>query len=332
MPPLPAGDLDHVVQHAAGAFQSLAGARIFITGGTGFVGTWLIESLLRADIGTSMVVLTRDADRYYKTNPTVARHPSIQVLEGDVLTFEFPEGEFPYVIHAATPDPSLEADAEGMRHILDFAASHGTRRFLFTSSGAVYGKQPPELTHIPEDYAVEPPVTGEITPYGRAKRASETLCSTYARQYGFEALIARLFAFSGPGLPLDRNFAIGNFVGDVLAGRPIRIKGDGTPYRSYLYAADLATWLWVVLAYGKSCRPYNIGSGDAITIAGLAGIVGGIYGIPVEIAQVPVAGEPAERYVPSVERARQELGLQPQVALEEGIRRMLAWSKAASSI
>src|ERR1700687_3080197 len=163
MPPLPTRDLDHVLEHAGDVFKSLAGARLFITGGTGFVGSWLIESLLRADIGISATVLTRDAERYYATNPSVARHPAIQVLRGDVLTFEFPTGEFPYMIHAATPDPSPEADAEGMHHILDFAATHGTRRFLFTSSGAVYGKQPPELTHIPEDYAGEPPVIGEIT-------------------------------------------------------------------------------------------------------------------------------------------------------------------------
>src|SRR5437868_6156268 len=273
MPPLPAGDLDHVVQHAGGAFQSLGGARIFITGGTGFVGSWLIESLLHGGVGASVVVLTRDADRYYKTNPRVARHPAVQVLRGDVLTFEFPQGEFPYVIHAATPAPAPEADAGGMRHILEFAATHGTHRFLFTSSGAVYGKQPPELTHITEDYACDPTLVGEITPYGVAKRVSESLLVTYGLQYGFSGLIARLFAFTGPRLPLDLNFAVGNFVRDALAGGPIRIEGNGTPYRSYLYAADLAVWLWTILVRGESGRPYNVGSGQAVTIADLAGTV-----------------------------------------------------------
>jgi len=329
MPPLPTPDLDHVLEHAGGVFKSLAGARIFITGGTGFVGSWLIESLLRADAGASAVLLTRDPDRFRSANPHVSNHPALTVLHGDVRTFEFPPGEFHYVIHAAMPDPGPEADAEGMRHILEFAATHGTRRFLFTSSGAVYGKQPPELTHIPEDYAGEPPMTGEITAYGLAKRASESLLAAYARQHRFEGLIARLFAFSGPRLPLDRNFALGNFIRDVLAGGPIRIQGDGTPYRSYLYAADLAVWLWTILVHGKSCRPYNVGSGQAVTIAALASTVVEVtaLGTRIEIAQKPVPGAPTMRYVPCVERAEQELSLRPVIALEEGVRRMYEWAR-----
>ncbi len=122
------------------------------------------------------------------------------------------------------------------------------------------GNSPPELTHIPEDYAGAPPTTDSTSAYGQAKRASEFLCTMYARQFGFAAVIARLFAFAGPYLPLNLNFAIGNFMRDVLAGGPVRIAGDGTPYRSYLYAADLAVWLLTFLIKGKSARPYNVGS------------------------------------------------------------------------
>jgi nucleoside-diphosphate-sugar epimerase len=328
MPPLPPRDLDHMLRHAAGAFQSLAGARIFITGGTGFVGSWLVESLLRANdrlnLGISAVLLTRDPDRFRSVYPHLSNHPALTVLHGDVRSFEFPKGEFPYVIHAAMPDPAPEADAEGMRHILEFAATHGTRRFLFTSSGAVYGRQPPELMHIPEDYASEP-----VTAYGKAKRASELFCSSYSQKHGFSALIARLFAFTGPRLPLDANYAVGNFVRDALAGGPVGIAGDGTPYRSYLYAADLAIWLWTILIRGGSCRPYNVGSGQAVTIAELARVVvdATAPGMPIEIAQKPVPGAPAMYYVPSVERAERELGLRPVIALEEGVRRMYEWAK-----
>ena len=333
MPPLPPRDLDHVLQQAAGAFQSLAGARLFVTGGTGFVGSWLVESLLRANdrlnLGISAVLLTRDPDRFRSANPHLSNHAALTVLGGDVLTFEFPGGEFPYVIHAAMPAPDPGVDTRGMRHILEFAATHGTRRFLFTSSGAVYGRQPPDRTHVPEDYASEPPVTGEITPYGLAKRVSESLLVAHGRQYGFAGLIARLFAFTGPRLPLDANFAVGNFVRDALAGGPIRISGDGTPYRSYLYAADLSIWLWTVLLRGEAGRPYNVGSGQELSISELASVVAGVAapGVSVEVAQKPVPGAPAMRYVPSVERAERELGLRPLIALEEGVRRMYEWAK-----
>jgi len=114
-----------------------------------------------------------------------------------------------------------------------------------------------------------------------------------------------------------------------LVGGPIRIEGNGTPYRSYLYAADLAVWLWTILVHGKSGRPYNVGSGQAVTIAEVAGTVAEftVPGTLIEIAQKPVPGVPVMRYVPSAERAERELGLQPIISLEEGVRRMYEWAK-----
>jgi len=136
-----------------------------------------------------------------------------------------------------------------------------------------------------------------------------------------------LFAFAGPHLPLDSNFAIGNFVRDVLAGGPIRIAGDGTPKRSYLYAADLAIWLWTILLRGEPARPYNVGSDEEVSIAELAEFVvrNGASGTPIEIAQSPKPGIPPLRYVPRVDRAREELGLKVKIPLDEAIRRMFDW-------
>jgi len=247
MPPLPRRDLDHVVEHAGEALKALSGSRIFITGGTGFVGTWLVESVLYANLGIEPVILTRDPDRFRSNNPHL---PKAMLVHGDLRGFRFPEGKFPFVIHAATPDPSVDADKQAMRRILGFAADHGTRRFLFTSSGAVYGIQPADLANIPEHSACAP-----VTDYGRAKLAAEDLC----RECDFETIIARLFAFSGPRLPLDRNFAIGNFIRDVLLRKSIKIQGDGTPFRSYLYAADLTVWLLTLLAQGSPGKTYNVG-------------------------------------------------------------------------
>ena len=331
---LPAADLEHVLEHVGDDWQTLAGARLFITGGTGFVGRWLLESLLwasgRRNLGVSATVLTRDPDRFRAESPHLAGHRDVALLAGNVYDFDFPNGEFPFVIHAAAGH-AFDRDVEGTRRVLEFARTHATRRLLFTSSGAVYGVQPPDLASIPEDYAM--PLTAgpgsDVPDYAQAKRASELLCVAAARQHGFAALIARMFAFVGPHLPLDRNFAAGNFIRDALAGGPIRIQGDGTPYRSYLYAADLAVWLWTILLRGEPSRPYNVGSSQAVTIAELARIVASVAGgtLPVEIAGTPVPGAPPARYVPSVERARQELGLQPIITLEEGVRRTFGWAK-----
>jgi dTDP-glucose 4,6-dehydratase len=335
-------DLDHVLEHTSEVWPELRDASIFITGGTGFVGTWLLESLAWADdrfhLGVNATVITRDPAAFARKAPHLAAHRLLHLVEGDACSFPFPEGEFPFVIHAATeryfeaapehPLATFDRDTQATRRVLEFARTHGCRRFLFTSSGAMYGRQPSDLMHISEDYAGAPSTMDLQSPYGQAKRISEWMCAMYAAQYGFDSLIARLFAFVGPHLPLDANFAVGNFIRDALQGGPVRIAGDGTPYRSYLYAADLAVWLWTILVNGASCRPYNVGSGDGITIAELARTVveNTRPGMGIEIAGKSIPGALAARYVPGVERAAQELGLHSWIPLGEGVRRTYNWA------
>ena len=340
MPNLPAADLDHVLAHTEEVWELVRGERFFITGGTGFVGSWLTESLLwanrRLDLGLSAVLLTRDPEAFRRRSSHLADDPAVTLWKGDGRNFVFPEGRFSLVIHLATercyplnafsPVSSLEGDLATTKRVLELARTRGTRRLLFTSSGAVYGKQPADLLQIPEDYAGAPFSTDVSSVYGQSKRISEFLCSVWSSVYGFEAIIGRLFAFVGPLLPLDANYAVGNFVRDAMAGGPVRISGDGTSYRSYLYAADLAIWLLVLLVRGKSGIAYNIGSPHEISIVDLARRVVGVAapGTEIRIGREPVPGSPPLRYVPATDRAAQ-LGLQPWVPLEEAIRRMCEW-------
>jgi nucleoside-diphosphate-sugar epimerase len=334
-------DLDAILDHTKGLWDELAGQRIFITGGTGFFGCWLLESFLWANdhlrLNSKAVVLTRRPDIFRKMVPHLATHPAIELWEGDVRTFHFPPGDFPYIIHAATDasaqlnqaEPLLMLDTivEGTRHTLDFARQCGAKKFLLTSSGAVYGRQPPELTHIPEEYPGAPDPCDPRSAYGEGKRAAELLCAIYSHSYGFETKIARCFAFVGPYLPINLHFAIGNFIRDALNGEPIKVNGDGTPYRSYLYAADLAIWLWTILITGESCRPYNVGSDIGITIADLANLIVQVLNpnIRVEIAQHANPSKPIQRYVPSVERCKKELGLEIWLPIDESLKKMSRW-------
>jgi nucleoside-diphosphate-sugar epimerase len=344
--PVSTEDLDHILIHTRELWEEMRGQRLFLTGGTGFFGCWLVESFCHANrelgLRARATVLSRDPAKFALKCPHLAADPAIALAAGDVRDFEFPSGDFGYVIHAATEASAKQAAEEplemlatmldGTERTLGFAAQCGARKFLLTSSGAVYGPQPAEMTHVAESYAGAPDPLDAASVYAEGKRASELMCALYqktaaAKGVEFEAKIARCWAFCGPHLPLDTHFAIGNFIGDVLAGRAISIGGDGTPRRSYLYAADLAIWLWTILFRAPSLVAINVGSARDVSIGELAEIVAETLGpaTKIHIARQAVAGAAPARYVPSVERAEAMLGLLERVALEESIRRTAAW-------
>lgn len=342
-PALSLRDLKMIEDRTLPLWDEMRGQRIFITGGTGFFGCWLVESFCHVNetlqLGAQATVLTRDPDGFQRKCPHLSGNPALALLRGDVRSFEFPAGEFRYVIHAATetgapqgteaPLELVSTIVEGTTRTLEFAAHHGTKAFLLTSSGAVYGKQPSNMTHVPETYLGGPDPLDAASDYAEGKRLAEQLCLQYTRKYGIGAKIARCWAFCGPHLPLDEHFAIGNFIGDVLAGRPIGIKGDGTPRRSYLYAADLAVWLWMILLRAPELVPINVGSAQDISILELAQIVAATLKPDAEIrvAQQPRSGLAPARYVPSVVRAREVLSLDAWTSLEESIRRTAEWHR-----
>ncbi len=332
-------DLEHILKYTSDLWEELRGNQIFITGGTGFFGRWLLESFIWANdnfkLNSSALILTRNYAAFKKEVPHLAQNPAINFHIGDVRNFTFPEGKFTHIIHAAATsavatfnneDQLVKFDTvfEGTRHTLDFAVHSNAKKFLLTSSGAVYGKQPPNITHISEEYCGAPEPTDPSASWGEGKRAAEFLCAYYSKKYDIETKIARCFSFVGPYLPLDIHYAIGNFIRDGLNGGPIQVKGDGKPFRSYLYAADLVIWLWTILFKGESCRPYNVGSEEAITIEELAFNVARCFPSPIEvrIAKTSDYDRPNDRYVPMTLYSH-ELNLKQHICLEDGIKRTI---------
>jgi dTDP-glucose 4,6-dehydratase len=340
-PPLPSADLDHILSETRTLWDEMRDKRIFITGGTGFFGCWLLESFSHINrqlgLNARATTLTRDSAGFARKCPHLADDPALSFHTGDVRDFSFPEDDFNYVIHAATettgkqaverPLDMLTTIIDGTERVLELARTRGVRKLLLTSSGAVYGKQPADITHVPEDYLGGPDPLDPASVYAEGKRVSEQMCALEATHSSIEMKIARCFAFVGPHLPLDAHFAIGNFIGDVLAGRPIRINGDGTPRRSYLYASDLAIWLWTMLFRAPSLMPVNVGSSDDLSILELAqAVVQSLdASTEIQVAKSPTPGAAVARYVPSVDRAKATLGLQQTVGLHEAIRRTAQW-------
>ena len=334
---LPDADLDHVVGGVR-AWERLRGARILVTGATGFVGKWLLASLLEADrrldLGVSIVALSRDPAAFLRAAPAFGQTDAVEWVTGDVRDFALPRGRFGFVVHGATEvigqGPPLElfdTIVTGTRRVLDCAVAAGAHDVLLLSSGAVYGRQPPELARVAEDFAGAPDLRGPGSAYGEGKRVADWLGALYAAQGGLGVKSARIYAQVGPHLPLDQQFAIGNFIGDALQGRPVRVRGDGSTIRSYLYAADLAVWLWTILLEGRAGAAYNVGSDEPVALGALARRVAALLGSRhgVEISGAPVPPDAIDRYVPDTRLARAELGLHARVGLDEAILRTARW-------
>jgi dTDP-glucose 4,6-dehydratase len=332
--------VENVVTDAySGLWDGLRGARIFMTGGTGFVGLAMLEQLAAANerlqLDATVVVLTRDARQFAEREPEIARHEWITAATGDIRSFEYPPGHFSHVIHAATdtqPARSREdrvrvfdTIVDGTKRALEAAKRCDAARFLMVSTGAVYGRQPAGLSHLAEDYPGGPDVMLPAKSGAEAKRAAESLCAVFADDE-LRVIVARPFAFVGPHLPLDMHYAVGNFIRDALAGGPVRVLGDGTAVRSYMYSSDLSVWLWTMLVRGRSLHPYNVGSERAMTITEVAHAVARVCGgCAVHVARRPQPDVTPDRYVPATARARTELGLTETVPFEEALARTVAW-------
>lgn len=319
-------------------WPALRGARLFITGGTGFIGRWMMEALLAADaahdLGVRATLLTRSVSRFQSVAPHIANHPAITLLEGDIralLPDEPPGAPFTHIIHAATDaSAKLTADqpivmfdtiVEGTRIALDLAVRNPGSRLLFLSSGAVYGAQPFDLIGAEESWTNAADLADPRSAYGEGKRAAEMLCTLYRHSHGCDIRVARIFAVLGPLLPLDTHFAAGNFIADALAKRTITVKGSGTAVRSLLYAADTAIWLWAMLLRGRDGDVFNVGSDTAVTIAELANETARVLGGKAQILGQDDAGWNPGRYVPSVAKITRALNVRETISLHESIRR-----------
>ena len=336
-----ARDIAGAVSRLSAEWPRLAGAKLLMTGGTGFIGRWLLEMLRAADLeqglGLEVMVLSRDPDAFVRKAPHLADHSGFRLVPGDVRGFEAGQGDFTHVIHAAAdasaalneadPLAMFDTAVEGTRQVLQLARKCRVTRVLMLSSGAVYGAQPWDMTHVAEDWTGGPDLSSHRSAYAEGKRAAEMLGTIYRQQHGMDVGIARIFTVLGPLLPLDTHFAAGNFLRDAMAGKAVTVNGDGRAVRSYLYAADLAEWLWAMLLRAPVNATYNLGSEQGVSLGELAERTARLIGNGRhEILGQADAGWNPGRYVPSTAKIRRELGVSETVDLDKALRRTAAWN------
>lgn len=322
-------------------FTDIDGARILLTGGTGFVGKWMLQTAKIAQENSAtkieIVVPTRRLSSDHVQTAIAIGCPHVSWIEADFMNDQLDFGHIDMIIHAATPasaqlnaeNPAemLQINVETMESVLRYASDN--KPLLFTSSGAVYGTQPQTVRHIAEGYVEPNPSTEHHNAYAQGKLIAERMCRESGSSGQCSPIIARLFAFGGEHLPRDTHFAIGNFIQNALSHQPIVIRGDGQARRSYLYGADMATWLWSALAYGETESPFHIGSEHSVSILELAQIVATVSGEVLNyFPEINVAKEidfleSIQQYVPANSVTRKTLHVSEWTSLAEMIKRTI---------
>lgn len=330
---LPAADLAHILRLASPDLEALRGKNLFITGGTGFFGKWLLGGLHHAneelDLGVKITVLSRDPSKFLSRYPEATGHFSF--VPGDLaeLNYSLATMRFDYIIHGGTDTIAFTTEAEesqrsyailwGTQQMLELMNTSHAHRMLNISSGAVYGPAAGKPGGAGE---TDSQLDGPRTPYGKAKLEAEQMGVVS----GLDVVTARAFAFLGPHLPLDAHFAAGNFLRDAMRGGPIEVRGDGTALRSYLHPADLVVWLLRILVQGHRGQAYNVGSNEAVTTSQLARLIANSVQPKAELVIQSRQPQGAQNiYLPNIARARDELHLDVAIPLPDAIARTLGW-------
>jgi len=356
LPELLEKDLSHLADALREEFKKMEGSNLLITGGGGFLGYYLVQSVLywnekRAAAPIDLTVI----ENYKRGAPewllALRTRKHFHLVEHDASK-PLPPGlpHFQWIIHAAGiaspiyyrqfPLETMDVNIDGLRHLLEYAkgrqgSADPVRGFMFYSSSEIYGDPLPEAIPTPEDYRGNVSCTGPRACYDESKRYGETLCVNFARVHGLPITMARPFNNYGPGLKITDRRVIPDFARDVLSGKDIVMLSDGSPKRTFCYSADAIAGYYKVLVRGRPGEPYNVGvETPEISMLELAekvvAIARDLYGYQGKVVKQPpkeadyLVDNP-QRRCPIITKARTELGYQPVFGIDEGLRRSMVW-------
>lgn len=274
-------------------WQKLTNKNILITGATGLIGSCLVEILMsKTSIDYQVYVAARNIVRAQSLFKEFIGSLNFHLIKYDVMESLHCSHDFHYIIHAASeaspdafvakPVEVMRANIDGVCNLINYGIHHNIERFLYVSTGEVYGEGDGRI--FTEDYSgyVNPAIPRSC--YPSSKRASETLCVAYRAEYGVDTVIARPCHVYGPNFTNVDNRVYAQFIRNVLAGENIIMKSTGSQFRSWCYVVDCASALLYILLNGESGQAYNIADESSnITIKELADMIADIGGKEVVI-------------------------------------------------
>jgi len=324
-------------------FAELKEKTLLITGGTGYIGKWIAEMVNYINdvepYNIKLYLLSRDVQKFKDEMPHLAVKPFIRFIEQDVKNVHDLPQDINFIIHAAgSPDNrdhvsqpirTVETFAKGTQAVLDAATRLSElHKLIHISSHQVYGKNEND-TLIEEKYVGPVEFTGINNIYPEVKRYTETLCSIYRHQFKLPIVVLRPFAFVGPYHDLEKPWAINNFIRDGILGGPIRILGNGSTIRSYLYASDMAYWILKTLIKSEPGKNYNLGSKQAISLDDLAEKVKNSLGGNVEVLSKSAKQTylTLSKLVPDITKIAKEIGVMESFTIDEAVNKTIAWNQ-----
>lgn len=296
-------------------WEKLQECNVLITGATGLIGGCLVEVLMsRGDV--NVYAAGRNEERAYRRFAEYKDNPRFHFFKYDVsrslsegTSSPLSEGNpipFHYIIHAAsdaspaafasTPVDVIKSNIYGTANLIEYGMAHGMRRFLYVSTGEVYGEGG-ATEETPDGPAFKETDSGYVNPvlprscYPSSKRAAETLCAAYKEQYDADVVIARPCHTYGPHFTPSDNRVYAQFIRNVLRGEDIVMKSDGSQFRSWCYVVDCVRALLYILLKGEAGEAYNIADKNSnVTIRQLAEMIAGAAGRKV-VLQIPKDSE-----------------------------------------